>query len=107
MKGRYYLDIRDAIHTQLEEHIKSIRNIAKQPAPPQLVWEEMQRYLEESAMHLELFILPKVPVVTPHLDLRTGLMGSQNKIAEIVGIAGKDPEPDVPGFLNPPKEVKA
>lgn len=100
------MDIRDNPHTQLEEHIKTIRNIAKQTPPPQLVWEEIKRYLEESALHLESFMLPKIEVKTPYLDLRSGVLGSHNKTAELVGIAGKD-EVEEPkgGFLTPADKI--
>lgn len=100
------MDLRDNEHQQLEDHIGTLRVIASQDTPPLLLWQEIQRILTESATHLELHMLPKIPSKPAILDLRTGTIGAQNKIAEFVGAtSGEDmaPLPERPdrvgGFL--------
>jgi len=94
------MDLRDSTHEQVAQHINTLRVIAAQETPPLLLWQEMQRILTESATHLELHVLPKIESKTPYLDLRTGAVGSVNKIAEFVGATGDgglEPLPDRPG----------
>lgn len=84
------MDLRDNINTQVKDHIATLRVLAKQATPPLVVWEEMVRILEESAMHLELHVLPKIEAKQPYLDLRTGKLGGSPNIAEFVGSTSKE-----------------
>lgn len=78
------MDLRDDIHTQLAEHIKTLHVLSQLDTPAQLVWTEIQRYLlEESSAYLETFVLPKVDAKTPHVDLRGN--GMAPKIATFIG----------------------
>lgn len=99
------MDLRDNTHDQVEQHINTLRVIAAQETPPLLLWQEIQRILIHSADHLESHILPTIESKAPILDLRTGTVGSLNKIAEYVGATSGEGEglallPERPsGFL--------
>lgn len=77
------MDIRDDNHTQLVEIIKTLRVMSTQETPAPLIWEEMQRYLDQVAAHLERNMLPRIEEKKPHLDLRGGT--AMPKVAEYVG----------------------
>lgn len=75
-----------------------MRVLAKLPPQPEMVHGEITRWLEQAATVLEVFILPTINQTPPLLDLRTGKQGNAAKVAEIVGIAGKEelgPEPSI------------
>ncbi len=76
------MDIRDPIFLQLREHIATIRRLSEMETPAALVWAEVSLYLREAAIHLETFVLPKIEMKTPHVDLRGT---AAPKIAEFVG----------------------
>lgn len=94
------MDLRDNIREQLEQHIGTLRVIAKQETPPLLIWQEIQRVLTESATHLELHMLPKIEVKPSYLDLHTGEVAGA-KLADYVpeGVASLPERPTTGGFL--------
>lgn len=95
------MDIRDNAHDQLVTHVATLRFLAAQETPAQLIWAEMQRILNESALHLEHFVIPKVAPVKQHLDL----LGHNPEpvIAEYVPAAGDaDMAADASEQVDPP-----
>ncbi len=77
------MDIRDPINQQLEDHIETILRLADMETPAALVWAEVSLYLHESGTHLRDYVLPKIEVKTPHVNLRGTVMAP--KIATFVG----------------------
>ncbi len=100
------MDIRDNIHTQLVEHIATLRVIVKQETPAPAIWEEMQRYFDEVAAHLERNVLPRVDFKAPYLDLRgngttkVAELGAA-KVAELVGITSAEAADEDRAALDP------
>jgi len=85
------MDLRDNTHDQLTTHIDTLRALARRETPPLLIWEEVQRILEESATHLELFVVPKVESVKQHLDLTH--RNPEPQIAKYVPSPASEEEP--------------
>ncbi len=92
------MDIRDPINQQLQDHIETILRLAEMETPAALVWAEISLYLHESGNHIRDYILPKVEVKTPHVNLRGTVLVP--RIAEFVGSTTPEPEDAVPSFLN-------
>ena len=105
------MDIRDNAHDQLATHIETLRTLARREAPPQLIWEEVQRVLEESATHLEIFVAPKVAPAKQLLDLLK--RNPEPQIAQYVPATSQEArdederEAAVPTFMRNGSGVKA
>lgn len=105
------MDLRDNAHDQLVTHIATLRFMAEQETPAQLIWAEMQRILSESATHIELFVIPKVEPVKQHLDLLH--RNPEPTIAQYVPATSEaardedEREGAVPGFMRSNGKVTA
>ena len=86
------MDLRDDVHTQLTEHIKTLRVLAKLKPPSELVMNEINRWADQSATILELYVLSTIKQSPPYLDLRTGTLGNGHKIAEYERVVGATSE---------------
>ncbi len=100
------MDIRDPIKTQVQQHIDTLHILAGLETPAALVWKEVSAYLEESAVYLETFVLEKIELKTPHVDLRGN--AEPPKVAEYVGVTSaeaalEDAEPNVVSTFLPPQ----
>jgi hypothetical protein len=93
------MDTRDDTHTQVRDLIETLRIIAKQKPPSELVWGEITRWAEQAATIVETYILTTIKVETPYLDLRTGVLGNAHKIAPlVVGATSQEAaDADIPG----------
>jgi len=108
------MDLRDDTHTQLKDHIATLRVMAKQKPPSELVMNEMTRYFEQAATLLEIFILPTIKEEQPYLDMRSGSLGNAHKVAPLV-VGATSPEAaaddakaeETPGFLQRNGSVRA
>ncbi len=98
------MDIRDPIDQQLRDHIDTILRLAEMETPAALVWAEISLYLHESGNHIRDYILPKVEVKTPHVNLRGTV--TVPKIAEFVGSTSSSDE-TVPNLFPERDEANA
>lgn len=105
------MDLRDNTHDQLVTLVGTLRKLAEIDSFGEDHVRELRRVLEENALHVELFIIPKVPAEKLLLNLKElpPEAKTEPQIAQYVPATSQEAldADEAPSFLRNGSAVKA